>query len=412
MGKKQRLSNREVAEELKEVLAAMEVKNYNKFRIRAYQNAISAIENLTTSVYDLWENERLNEIPGVGAGLSDHLDELFTTGEVVEFKVIKHDLPEGMFSLIGLRGIGAKRAYKLAAQFNLNFREEAVERLKEIAEQERIRDLEGFGEKSEKEILNAIAEAKKTKAVRPRLLLSQAEDIADRVIRYMESHPLVEKAEALGSMRRRNPTVGDIDLAAVGKDDGAKEIISHFVKFPEIKEIVSEGDKKVTTILTNDTQVDLRVCPKESYGSMVQYFTGSKQHNIVLRTYALERGLSLSEYGIKEGSVLHKYSDEESFYKKLGLDCIPPEIRHGKEEVALAKAHKLPNLVDLPDIKGDLHTHTIASDGLNTLSEVVNAAKEAGYVYVGITDHSPSIQSRGYEEVRSIIENKEKISTI
>jgi DNA polymerase (family X) len=408
MGKKHRLSNKEVVNELKEALAAMEIKNYNIFRIRAYQNAIAAIDNLTSSVFDLWENHRLGEIPGVGEGLADHLNELFTTGEVKEFKVIKHDLPQGMFSLIGLRGVGAKRAYKLAKEFDLNSREEAVEKLKEVAEQGRIRVLEGFGEKSEKELLNAIIEVKKTKAEKQRLLISHAEEVAGRAIEFLESLPGVEKAQALGSLRRRNPTIGDIDIVVVGKDGNNEEIMKSFLKFPEIKEVLAQGEKKISVMLTNEVQLDLRVATTKTYGSMVQYFTGSKQHNIVLRTYALDHGMSLSEYGIKENGVLHEFEDEESFYAKLGLDHIPPEIRHGKDEVLLAKEKKLPKLVNTDDIKGDLHTHTIASDGVNTLAEMVNEAKNLGYEYIGIADHSPSIQSRGYEEVKAIIERQRK----
>lgn len=406
MPKTFRYTNTEVVQLLKEAVAAMEVKGYNVFRIRAYQNAIGAIQTLTSNIYDLWQNKRLDEIPGVGAGLSDHLNELFTSGEVREFKQIKQGLPEGMFVLIGVRGIGAKRAFKLAKEFRLEIRDEAVERLKAAAEQRKIREMEGFGEKSESDILNAISEMKMTKNEKPRLLLINAEEISGRVCSYIKKLAGVEEAIPLGSMRRRNPTVGDLDIAVVC--DNSDEALKHFLKFPEIHEVLAEGDKKVSVNLTNDTQVDIRVTPKDSFGSMVQYSTGNKLHNIALRTYGLGQGKSLSEYGIKYQDKLHKFATEEEFYKFLGLPYIEPELRQGNDEIEKALSGKLPNLVQLKDIKGDIHTHTIASDGLNTLAEMVNAAKERGYLYIGIADHAPSVVSRGYDEVVAIVDKQRK----
>jgi DNA polymerase (family X) len=401
-----RISNKEVIKILKEVLAAMEVKEYNKFRVRAYQNALGVIESLTTSVYDLWKAGRLDEIPGVGSSLADHLNELFSTGDVKEFKVIKKDLPEGMFSLIGIRSVGAKRAYRLSKEFKLTDRDTAVEKLKEAAVSGLVREMEGFGEKSEAEIINAIEEAKLHKREKPRLLLVHAEEIADRVLKYIRAFPFVIEAEALGSLRRRSSTVGDLDIAVSSDDPEA--VIKSFIKYSEIAEVTGQGDKKVGSVLTNGTQVDLRVSKPECFGSMVQYFTGNKQHNVQLRTYALENGLSLSEYGIKSNGTIEEFSNEKDFYQRLNLPHIPPELRQGSNEIDLAIKGKLPRLIELSDIKGDLHTHTVASDGLNTLAEMVAAAREKGYRYIGIADHSPSIQSRGYSEVEGIIHRQRK----
>ena len=400
------MGNKEIVQILKEALAAMEVKEQDRFRIRAYQNALSAIEGLTSSVYDLWQQGRVGEIPGVGPGLKQHLDELFTTGEVKEYKVLKRGLTDGMFSLIGIRGIGAKRAFKLATEFELNTRDEAVDLLKDAAHDGKIRVLDGFGEKSEADILHAIEEVKMTKNKKERLLLIHAEEIAERMIKYIKLMPGVVDAQALGSLRRRQATVGDIDLA-VASDDG-EEVIKHFLKYNEIAEVLAKGEKKASVVLNNETQVDLRVSEPDSYGSMLQYFTGNKQHNVVLRTYALENSMSLSEYGIKYQGKVEKYADEEAFYRRLGLPSIPPEIRNGNSEVELAIQGKLPKLITIDDIKGDLHSHTIASDGLNTLAEMVNEARTMGYQYIGISDHSPSILSRGYDDVISIIERQRK----
>ncbi len=406
MTKTYKISNKEIVLTLKEVLAAMEVKNFNYFRIRAYQNVIPIIEGLTTSLYNLWENNRLDEVPGIGAGIKGQLNELFTTGKVMEFDVIRRDLPQGMFALIGLRGIGAKKAYKLATAFDLDDREHVYEIIKTAAEEGKIRELDGFGEKSEQMVLESISEIKKTKQEKPRLLLIQAEEIAARVISYLTRHPEIEEAVALGSLRRRSPTVGDLDIAIKTKNPEAA--LSHFAKFREIEEVLVEGDKRVSVVLANDIQVDIRICEEKYFGSMMQYFTGSKAHNIVLRTFALEKGCSLSEYGIKKIGKLNEFSREDDFYKFLGLPLIPPELRQGKHEVELAAGNKLPRLVEISQVKGDLHTHTIASDGINTLQEMVEAAVVLGYEYIGISDHAPSVQSRGYEETQEIIEDTRK----
>lgn len=406
-----RVSNREVIAALKEILAAMEVKNYNNFRIRAYQNAISILENLTVSIQDLWENKRLGEIPGIGSGIEEHLNEFFLEGKVAEFEEIKKGLPEGMFSLIGLRGIGAKRAYKLSMAFKLLDRENALEKLKEAAEQKKIRNLEGFGEKIEKSILEAIEEQKMTKNKKVRFLLPQAEEIVERIMNFMKGCDAVIDIEVCGSFRRKNATIGDLDIPV--STNKPSEVLDYFLKFPEIKEVLVVGDKKASVVLSNEIQVDLRVSTPQAYGSMLQYFTGSKQHNILLRNYALSMGMSLSEYGIKKDGKLKEFSDEKSFYNELGLSYIPPEIRNGDFEIEAAKEGKLPDLIKLEDIKGDIHFHTIASDGVNTLEEMIEEAKKLGYQYIGVADHAPSIQSRGLGTVLKIVsDTRKKINDI
>ena len=398
-----KLNNQELITILKEVLAAMEIRDSDFFRVRAYQNAISAIENSTFSVYDLWEKGRVQEIPGVGPALTQHIGDLFEKGAVGEFERLKKDLPDGMFALIGIQGIGAKKAYKLANAFDLTSRDNALEKVAIFAEKGLIRDLPGFGEKSEKLILDAISEAKKTKKEKPRILWARADEVVQRIYKYMEACDKVEKIEALGSYRRKKETVGDLDIAtSTGSEN---EVMAHFLKFPEIKEVLVQGDKKASVVLGNDLQVDFRTILPNQYGSMAQYFTGSKYHNISLRTHALEKGLSVSEYGIKKGDKLYEFTDETDFYGFLGLPYIPPEIRQGKEEVALAADDKLPKLVEPSDIKGDLHAHTIFSDGGNTLEEMVRGAEERGYSYIGITDHAPSIVSRGREEIKKIVQD-------
>lgn len=400
-------TNKEIIEILKEVLAAMEVKDVNKFRVRAYQNVISSIESLTKSVQDLWKENKLDEIPGVGTTLKGHFDDLFTKGKVKDFDDVKKDLPDGMFSLIGLRGIGAKKAFKLAAAFELNDRGSALGKLKKAAEEGKIGVLEGFAKKSEQLILEAITEMKTHKTERERLLLVRAEEVAARLIEFIKKDDNVVEAEALGSLRRRAPTVGDLDIAVATSDPS--QTIQHFLDFSEIKDVLSKGDRGARVSLSTDLQVDMRVIAPEAFGAMVQYFTGSKQHNVILRTFALEKGLSLNEYGIKKGDKLIEFATEKGFYKYLGMDYIPPELRQGKNEIDLAQSHNLPKLVRLEDVKGDIHTHTIASDGLNTLQEMLTHAEKLGYEYYGISDHAPSTANRGEKEVLNIIKTQREL---
>jgi DNA polymerase (family X) len=398
-----KFTNKEVCQRLKEALAAMEIKGGNIFKIRAYQNAVSSIESITNTVYDLWQNNQLDQIMGMGASLKSHVNELFTTGKVDEFTALKKDLPAGMFALIGIKGVGAKTAFKLATAFKLDDLSTAVAKVKEAATEGKIRELPGFAEKKEADILKAIEQETMNKNVMPRLLLSQAEEISQRISDYMVKEAAVEKIETLGSLRRRSSTVGDLDIAVATKSP--EIVIKHFLEFPEIDAVTGGGDKKASVRLKNGVQVDVRTSDSASFGSMEQYFTGSKQHNVVLRTHALEKGLSLSEYGIKAAGKLLTFADEETFYKKIGLDWVPPELRQGKNEVDLASRKSLPDLVTLDDIKGDLHVHTNLSDGINTLDEMVQAGIAKGYQYMGISDHSPSLQNRGMYEVLGLIES-------
>jgi len=404
-----RLSNKQVVVLFKEALAAMEVKGANFFKIRAYQNAIAILDNITSSIYDIWENKNLDSVPGIGEGISQHLNELFTTGTVREWESLKKGLPDGMFGLIGLRSIGAKKAYKLALTFKLLDRATAIDLLKEHAKRQEIRILPGFGEKSESQILEAIEQSKVHKSEKERTLLYKAEAIVEDLKSYMMQLDCVVQVEPCGSFRRRNPTIGDLDVP-ISTTDPARTM-EHFLKYPEIGDIATKGDKRSTVILKNDMQVDAYVVPPDSFGAMVQYFTGSKQHNILLRTYALDKGFSLSEYGIKDKSTgeLKEFSTEKAFYNHIGLPYIPPELRQGTNEIEYAIKDKLPRLVELSDIKGDLHVHTTDStDAENDLGAVIEKCLSLGYEYVGISDHIPSIQTHGYDGVAKIISSKKE----
>lgn len=398
----EKFSNAQVCRLLREVAAAYEVTGQDRFRIRAYDNAATAIEHATSEAHDLWKSGQLSQIPGIGASLSGHLDEYFRTGRVKHFDQVLKPLPQGMFELLGLHGIGSKTAFKLAEAFKLKDRDSARELVLKAAQEGKIRLLEGFGELKEKEILEAVAEEKPNKEARGRILLPDATEIAERYLKFMLREESVLQIEPLGSLRRRVATIGDIDFAVASTEP--KKVIDHFVSYTEIKEILNQGDIKASVLLKNGVRVDLEIQSPDSFGSLLQHFTGSKAHNIALRTYALEKGLSLSEHGIKKAGKMHTFEQEEQFYNFIGVPYIPPELREDAGELQAGISGKLPDLIDLKDIKGDLHAHTVFSDGENSLEEMVQAAAKLGYSYFGISDHAPSIANRGEEEVISIVE--------
>ena len=401
-------SNSQIAHLLREVAAAYEVKGESLFRVRAYDKAADSIEHATSEIKDLWDDGRLQEIPGIGASIAQHLDECFRTGKVRHFEKVKEGLPKAMFFLIDISGIGAKTAYKLAKELRISGEtpEEVVRELKEKAKAGEVRKLEGFREKTEEEILKGISEWERKSG---RMLLSVAWATAEKILREIKKDKRVKRADPLGSLRRCVPTVGDIDIAIASSDP--KGSIDYFINLPGVRRVLAAGKKKASVIWEGGKQVDVRVQDEESYGALLQYFTGSKMHNIHLRKIANEMGYSLSEYGIRKlkgRAEAKSFRTEEEFYQFLGMDWIPPELREDAGEIEAAQKHKLPRLVEEGDIKGDLHTHTTWSDGELSVEELVKKARDLGYRYIGITDHQPSIRTRGIEKVAEILKARKK----
>lgn len=388
------MTNLEIAELLRAVAAAYQLKKSpsqnDRFRIIAYQRAADAIEQATSEVRDLREEDKLDEIAGIGKAIEEYLDELFETGKVEHFEEVLEGLPPAMFELLKVPGIGAKSAYKLTKELGITKAHGALEKLKKAAEKGRVRDIEGFGEQSEKEIAGSIQEVSERTR---RLLLPHATMVAEDVVSWLRKDPNVKRADPLGSLRRRAATVGDVDIAVA--TDKPREVIEHFKKYPRKTKILEAGEATSSLILPGGVQVDLMVQPLDTYGSLLQHFTGSKHHNVALRTHALKKGLSLSEYGIKKNNRLTKYTSEEEFYKALDMEWIPPEIREDNGEINAALKRTLPHLVELEDIKGDLHMHTnviteVSHDtGRNSVKEYVEQAEKLGYEYIGITEHNP-----------------------
>jgi len=411
------MTNLEIAELLRAVAAAYQLKNAdkNKFKIIAYQRAADAVEHASSELKDLWDDKKLEEVPGIGKSIAEHLDELFRTGKSKHFEEVMEGLPPSMFDLMKVPGVGAKTGYKISEKFKSKFKKgNSIKTLENLAKSGEIAKLEGFGEESQSDILKAIEEIKgRTR----RLLLPYASQIADSLVEWLKTEPSVKEAVALGSLRRKAATVGDIDIAVA--TNNPQKVMEHFTKYPKAQRVLEKGEASASIIVPGDIQVDLMVQSPDSFGALLQHFTGSKHHNIALREYALKKGLSLSEYGIKElksqNSKVIKFETEEKFYKFLGLDCIEPELREDIGEIEAALAHKLPHLVELKDIKADLQIHsdfdieTSHDLGVSSAEEVVGKANELGYEYIAFTEHNPSKSGHTDSQIIDILKRKREV---
>jgi DNA polymerase (family 10) len=393
------LTNLEIAELLRDVAAAYRFKDQMryKFQIIAYERAADAVEHATSELKDLWDDKKLEEVPGIGPGIAEHLDEIFRTGKSKHFESLMKGIPKDAFKLMELPGIGIKTAMKL---INEGSRKEVEEKLKEV-------------------------KAKEKKAKRH--LLPYASLIASELMEYLLKNKAVMRVDPLGSLRRQASTIGDIDLAVATRNP--LEVLEYFTKYPKSQQTIEKGEHTASILLPGGVQVDLMAQLSESYGSLLQHFTGSKHHNIALREYALKKGLSLSEYGIKElkrsaslrgkSERLKAFSDEKKFYNFLGLDYIEPELREDTGEIEAAKEHRLPSLVELKDIKSDLQIHsnfdieTSHDLGESSMEEIVKKANELKYEYIAFTEHNPSQQGHSDTQIVEILKKKrEKVDQL
>jgi DNA polymerase (family 10) len=314
-------------------------------------------------------------------------------------------LPLAMFELMEVPGIGAKTAFKLVTELGIK----SLDELAKAAKQGKIRGIEGFGEKSEAEIVKSIED---TKGRTKRLLLPYATEIADSVIAWLKKNKAIKRADPLGSLRRKTSTIGDIDVSAAS--DNPREAIEHFTSYPKKTRVLEKGDTTASIILPGDVQVDLMVQTPNAYGALLQHFTGSKHHNVALREYALKKGMSLSEYGIKNirKKESRRFRTEEDFYKYLGLDWISPELREDTGEIEAAREYKLPKLVKLADIKTDLQIHssfnveTSHDLGISSMEEIIEEAGRLGYEYLAFTEHNPSRSGHTEKQIVDILKHK------
>lgn len=407
-------SNKHLAKLFKLIAAVYMLNGENRFKIIAYQKAADTTEGLARELYNVWEEGRLKELPGFGSSIGANVDEFFSTGVATHFNKILEGVPKSLPVLMDVPGIGPKRAIKLIHEFKLYDDKTVLQELIRIADEGKIAPLDKFGEKSQKDIKEGIELYLNTSTEKVRMPLPIAGAIADKVAAHMKQLKFIDRLDFMGSLRRQLSTIGDVDVSIMASEDKAKEIVEHFLNIPGKLAIDNAGDKKASLIFPPNVRVDLRVTEPEQYGAMLQYFTGSKQHNINLRELGLRKGFSLNEYGIKNVKTgeLNTFKDEESFYGFLGLKYIPPEIREGTNEIELAKTDKLPKLVTVEDIKGDFHIHssydvkTSHDLGVNTYEEIVDTAVKLGYRYVGFADHNPKQSGHNEDEIVDVMRKR------
>lgn len=371
--------NADVAEVFYRLAELLEIEGANPFRIRAYRRAAATIEDLTEPVAALLaRGQDLADLPGIGEDLAGKIAEICRTGRLQLLEDVEARTPSDLARLAQVPGLGPKRVKVLHDALGVN----SIEDLARAAAAGRIRDLPRFGEAFEQRLLRDLKAAPATGETR--LRISVAEEYAAGLLEHVKALPGVGEAVVAGSYRRRRETVGDLDILA----SGPPSITDGFVGYAEVVKVLAKGPTRVTAVLRNGLQVDLRVVPDESFGAALVYFTGSKAHNIALRKRAQGRGLKVNEYGVFRGEARLAGRTEADVYRAVGLPLIPPELREDRGELDAAEAGRLPTLVQRADLKGDLHVHTRASDGKSTLAEMVEAARALGYEYVAISDHS------------------------
>jgi len=372
------MKNRQVARILYEVADLLELKGV-QFKPRAYRRAAQAVESCPTPIEELVEEGRLSELPGVGKSIAEKIQEIVKTGKLKYHQELKAELPVDLYALTQVEGVGPKTAKLLYDHLGVR----TLEDLERAAREGLIRKIKGLGEKTEEKILRGLAEARRAEK---RELLGYALPLARDLCRRLSATGLFKRLQPAGSLRRGKETVGDLDILAVS--DRPEEAARAFVSLPEVEEVLAQGPKKSSVRLAGGLQVDLRIVPEESFGAALQYFTGSKAHNIRLRERAVARGWKLNEYGLfdREGRRLAGEA-EEDIYRELGLSYIPPELREDQGEIQAAERGELPELVRQDQILGDLHVHTDWSDGKATLEEMARQAQARGLSYIAVTDH-------------------------
>jgi DNA polymerase (family 10) len=376
------MRNTAIAKVFSDIADLLELKEENQFKIRAYQKAVRAIEHYPKEIKIMVdEGEDLKSIPGVGDAIARKTTELVTTGKLEYYEKLKAEFPEGITNLLDIPGIGPKTANKLCSELGVT----SADALEQAIRDGRVAKLFRLGEKTANNILQQIQALRRKDQ---RIPIGEALPIVEEILGALHSVPGTRNLTYAGSLRRFRETLGDIDL--MGTADNPQKVMDTFVALPLVGRVLVQGPTKSSAIVSGGLQVDLRMVEHEAFGSLLQYFTGSKQHNISLRERGRRQGLKLSEYGITDVATgkLEKFAKEEEFYRHLGLQYIPPELREAQGEVERAEQGTIPKLVELSDIKGDLHMHTDWSDGHNTIEQMALAAKKLGYQYIAITDHS------------------------
>lgn len=381
------MDKKQVAQIFEEIGTLLELRGENPFKCRAYHNASRTIEALTQDLAGLVQGGEIENIKGIGKGLAEKITELVNTGKLGYYEELKSSLPPGLMDMLRLQGLGPKRIKILYEKLGIK----SLEELKEAAEEHRLSKLEGFGDKTEANILQGL-ELLKTRS--DKHLYPKTKDAAEQILSSLKKLKEVKRLEYAGSLRRKKEVIGDIDIVAGADDRHRKKIMQTFVSHSEVLNVIGQGDTKSSVLLNNGINCDLRIVREEEYPFALNYFTGSKEHNVEMRSLARTFGWSLNEYGFskietaKKARTLPKCRNEEDIYNALGLAYVPPELREHMGEFDAAAKKKIPRLIEVDNLRGTFHCHTTYSDGSNTLEEMAEAAQKRGWAYLGIADHS------------------------
>jgi DNA polymerase (family 10) len=399
------IKNTQIAKKLYEIADLLELKGVS-FKPRAYRRAAQNIESLADDIGTYHKKEKLQDIPGVGESIAEKVEEILETGELEYLKDLKKDFPEGLLDMMDIQGLGPKKLMKLYKNLDIT----NIDELEKAAKDEKIRDLEGFGKTSEQNILEGLEMFRRSQE---RFILGHILPISNEIEEKLKNQKEVNRIAVAGSIRRRKETIGDVDILITSEEP--EEIMDFFTKLPQVNRVLSKGKTKSTIITADDLQIDLRVVADDSFGSALQYFTGSKAHNIKLRRLALDKNWKLSEYGLTDNETNEKIAgkEENKIYEALGLAYIEPELREDRGEVEAALEENLPELIKREDIKGDLHIHTKWSEGNHTIEEMAEEAIKKGHEYIAICDHSGTLQiAQGLkdEEIREQIKEIDNLN--
>ena len=397
------MKNRIIANMFEKIADVLEFQGEIPFKVNAYRKAARVIGDMQEDIEDVWREGELTKVPGIGTALAGKIEEFLTTGKMSKYEEVVSSVPAGLIELLEVQNLGPKTV----ALANKKLGVESLNDLKKVIADGSLAQLQGMGEKKVENILKGIELYEKAQE---RISIGVALPLVEELIEELKTRIKIEKIQVAGSTRRMKETVGDIDIL-VETDKGA-EVIQTFVHLPQVTRILAAGDTKGSIIVEDRIQVDLRAIPRESYGAALQYFTGSKAHNIHLREIAKKSGLKINEYGIFKGDKKIGGAEEQDVYHALNLDWMPPEMREDRGEIDLAAQHKLPRLIELKDIQGDLHVHSKWSDGGSTIEEIARAALEKRYRYIAISDHSKSVKyAHGLEEER-LLQKLEEIKAV
>lgn len=391
------MDNELIASHFDEMAELLEIRGESTFRVRAYRNGAKSIRDLTESVASILAdpNRKLTDLPGIGDAISEKCKVLLETGKIPQLEELRKEVPAGLLQIMRVPGLGAKKAKALYESLHIT----NIDELRAACEQKKVRELKGFAAKTEESILKSLDQLASTSA---RMLLDEASYLVESLRKHLQVIPSIKQLEFAGSYRRGKETVGDLDIVIVSEHPDAA--MDQLNSFPRLQEVLARGDTKMSIRVHGGFQVDMRVVPAESFGAAMQYFTGSKEHNVEIRGRAKKLGLRINEYGVyREEDLDHPIAGEteESVYAAVQLPWIAPELRESRGEFEMAEQGRLPQLITLADLRGDLHMHTTATDGENTLEEMVAAAQARGWEYIAITDHSQRVSvARGLDGTR------------